>query len=257
VHQKTQKSSFRFSELKEGKKPTTVFIMLDANKANAQAPVLGLIQWAMLYEVKNHPSKSRPVYLLIDECTNVQISRLGSLMTWARGCGLRLHFIFQTFHAFKEAHGENALQILLSEAEIVQILSGQRNPETLKILETMLADRSVMTSSHNNQLDQGVGINSTSYSEQGRALMTADEIKRTNKTILFIRNNKPILVDLPSIAEIAPWRNQISINPFHGKPFKKPVKLRLGNRNGVSGWVFVLIFIALLLWLLNNKGGLV
>jgi type IV secretion system protein VirD4 len=232
AHYKTQRSTFRFGELKDGKKPTTVFIMLDANKARAQAPVMGLIQWAMLYELKKHPNKHVPVYLIADEATNIPWSGLGSLMTWARGYGLRLHFIFQTFHAFREAHGENTLQILLSECEIVQVLAGQRNPETLKMLETMLAEESLVTLSHTNNIHQGLGINSANTSEVGRALMTADEIRRTDKTILFIRNNKPLLVDLPSIAAIAPWRTEIGINPFHGKPYLKPVKLNLGRRKG-------------------------
>jgi type IV secretion system protein VirD4 len=251
AHQKTKKSSFRFAELKEGNKPTTVFLMLNANKANAQAPVLGLIQWAMLYELKQHPAKHRPVYLIADEATNIPWSGLGSLMTWARGFGIRLHFIFQNYSAFKQTHGEDTLKILLSEAEIVQVLSGQREPETLKMIETMLAERSVMTSNHSNQFDQGLGVNSASYSEQGRALMTADEIRRTDKSILFIRKNKPILIDLQSIAEIAPFRDQIDINPFHGKPYKKPVKLRLNKTNPLLR----LIVFALLLWLLAQLTG--
>ena len=186
----------------------------------------------MLYEIKKHANKHRPVYLIADEATNIPWSGLGSLMTWARAYGLRLHFIFQTLHAFKEAHGEQALEILMSESEIQQYLPGQRNPETLKMLETKLAEQSLMSTRHGNNKDQGFGLNSTNSSEVGRLLMTADEIRRTDKTILFVRNNKPMLVDLPSIAEINPWRKMVSGNPYHdNKPYLKPVKLRLKSRN--------------------------
>lgn len=247
AHLKTRRSTFRFSELKEGNRPTTVFLMLDPNKANAQAPVLGLILWAMLYEIKQHPAKHRPVYLIADEATNIPWSGLGSLMTWARGYGLRLHFIFQNLDAFREAHGENTLQTLLSESEIIQVLPGQRNPNTLKLLESMLAERSLITASHGDNSEQGIGINSANLSEVGRPLMTADEIRRTHKTLLFIRNHSPVLVDLPSIAAIAPWRKQIGINPFHGRPYLKPVQLRLGSRKAP-------LHLRLLWWLKRSLG---
>lgn len=57
--------------------------------------------------------------------------------------------------------------------------------------------------------------------------MTADEIRRTDNTILILRRNKPILTQLPPIAAIAPFRDIIDINPFHGKKFLRPVVLTL------------------------------
>ena len=233
AHKKTRRSTFRFAEQKEGDRPTTVFIMLDPNKVNAQAPVLGLIQWCMLHELKRHENKHRPVYLLADEATNIPWSGIGSLMTWARAYGLRLFFSFQTFAAFREAHGKEALEILLSECEIRQYLPGQRNPETLSMIEKQLAEASVVVQSHSGSRSKGAfGLDGYGFKEEGRALMTADEIRRTDKIILFIRNNKPMLVDTPSIAAIAPWREQIGISPFYGKPYLQPVELRIKGRDG-------------------------
>ena len=63
--------------------------------------------------------------------------------------------------------------------------------------------------------------------------MTEDEIRRMRKEgILIIGDNKPMKIKLPTIAEIAPWRKQIGINPFHGKPFLRRVKLRISRRDG-------------------------
>jgi type IV secretion system protein VirD4 len=45
--------------------------------------------------------------------------------------------------------------------------------------------------------------------------------------ILFVRQHRPILFEPVSYAEIEPWRSQVGINPFHGKPFRKKIKLRL------------------------------
>lgn len=233
AHKTTRRSTFRFAEQKEGKRPTTVFIMLDPNKVNAQAPVLGLIQFCMLHELKRHPNKHRPVYLLADEATNIPWSGLGSLLTWSRAYGLRMIFYFQNFPAFREAHGENTLQTLLSECEIRLFLNGQRNPETLSLVEKMLAEYSLVTQGNRGSQASGpFGLDGYDYREDGRPLLTADEIRRTEKSILFIRGNRPLLVDTPSIAAIAPWRTQVGISPFYGKRYLRPVELSIKGRDG-------------------------
>ena len=45
--------------------------------------------------------------------------------------------------------------------------------------------------------------------------------------LLFVRRKPPVQVDPVSYAEIDPWRKQVGINPFHGKPFLKKIKIRL------------------------------
>lgn len=233
AHHKTKSSSFRFSELKEGDTPTTIFLMMDASKRDAQAPIIGLLQFCMLHEIKIHPNKKRPVYLIADEATNIPWSGLGPLMTWSRSVGLKLHFIFQTFPAFEEAHGKAALEILLSECDIVQVLAGQKNPTTLKMLETMLSNRDVVTKSRSSSKEKGFGASSTSLSEASKPVMTADQIRRSKKSFVIIKNNKALEVDLPSIAEIHPWRKMVAGNPHHDfKPYLKRITLRIGHRKG-------------------------
>jgi type IV secretion system protein VirD4 len=200
----------------------------DASRIKAQKPVLSLIQWCMFQELKRHQNKHRPVYLIADEATNFKIHDLGSLLTWGRGYGLRLHLVIQSFSAFRQVYGSDTLKTLLSETEIKQFLAGQREPETLKMIEEILGEQSIISKNHSGKNDSGgFGMDGFSYQENGKPLMTADEVRRTDKSILIIRKNKPMLTDLPPIAAIAPWRTQIDINPFHGKPFLKPIKLRL------------------------------
>jgi type IV secretion system protein VirD4 len=233
AHEKTSKTTFSFSELKEGDKPTTVFLMMDANKADAQAPVLGMIQYCLLYEMKQHPNKKRVVYLIADETSNVPWSGLGSLMTWCRSYGLRILFIFQTFPALEEAHGKNVVEIMQSECEVILILKGQKNPKTLKTIEELLSQKSIIAKSYSRNKEQGFGIHGSNLSETGRPLMTADEIRRSKKSILIIRDNKPLQIDVPSVASIHPWRTMVAGNPQHDyKPYLKPIKLRMGNRKG-------------------------
>lgn len=229
THKALSTSTFRFSEQKDGKS-VSVFIVTDSTKLNAQKDALGLIQWCMFQELKSHPNKSAPVYLIADEATNFRLSELGSLLTWGRGYGLRILIVIQSISAFVRVYGESVLATLLNETEIKLFLAGQREPRVLKLIKEMLGDGSKIVTSHRGGGRSGpLSIDGEDYREEGRPLLTEDEIRRldTSKGILFIREKRPILATMPLIASIAPWRKQIGINPFHGKPFLKRVQLRI------------------------------
>lgn len=228
---KTSSTSFRFADQKSGNGATTVFIIADSSRMEAQKPVLDLIQWCMTQEWKRADNKQKPVYFVANEATNFKID--DGLLTWGREFGIRIHVIIQSLAAYRRVYGPEALKTLLSETEIKQFPAGQREPEILKLIEELLGQQSVVVKSHNDKREeQGFGIDGGSYSETGRPLMTEDEIRRTDKTITFIRDNKPLLNDLPSIAAIAPWRKKIGINPMYGKPYLLPVELRIRGRDG-------------------------
>ncbi|PTN12489.1 type IV secretory system conjugative DNA transfer family protein [Nitrosomonas aestuarii] len=220
------RSTFRMSDLKEGKRPTTLFIVADASRMEAYKSFVGLMQWCCMTAVKRHDNKERPVHYILDEATNYKVNGLENLLTWGRSYGLRLHLIFQDLAAFERTYGKTALDTLLSETEIKQFLPGQRSPKTLELIsKQMLGDQTMMaigTSRSNEQ--PGLSEN---LSEAGRPLATPDEIRRLLAGILFVRQHLPILFEPVSYAEIQPWRAQVGINPFHGKPFKKKVKIRL------------------------------
>lgn len=220
------RSTFRMSDLKEGKKPTTLFIVADASRMEAYKAFVGLVQWCCMTAVKRHQNKERPVYYILDEATNYKVNGLENLLTWGRSYGLRLHLIFQDLAAFERTYGKTALDTLLSETEIKQFLPGQRSPKTLELIsKQLLGDQSMMTIG-TSQSNERQGLNEN-LSEAGRPLATPDEIKRMKAGILFVRQHRPIVFEPVSYAEIEPWRSQVEINPFHGKPFKKKMKIRL------------------------------
>jgi type IV secretion system protein VirD4 len=219
------RSTFRMSDLKEGE-PTTLFIVADASRMEAYKAFVGLVQWCCMTAVKRHQNKERPVYYILDEATNYKVNGLENLLTWGRSYGLRLHLIFQDLAAFERVYGKTALDTLLSETEIKQFLPGQRSPKTLELIsKQMLGEQSMMAIGTGHNAEQP-GF-SENLSEAGRPLATPDEIRRLKAGILFVRQYHPILFEPVSYAEIAPWRSQVGINPFHGKPFKKKVKIRL------------------------------
>ena len=233
VHQVTSATTFRFADLKE--KPMTVFIVGDASRKNAQKDAMALLQFCMFQELKRHPNLHTPVHFICDEATNFYIHDLQSLLTWGRGYGIRIHLIIQFFSEFRQVYGEEAFRTLLDAIEILQILPGISETTAIELIQKMLGEESVVVESLSSEgIFKGVG--SRQYSEQGKPLFTADQIRRLKKTILFIRQNKPMLVDLPPIAAISPFRKQIAVDPFHGKPFLKRVKLRLEGRDGPFLW---------------------
>jgi type IV secretion system protein VirD4 len=227
------KSTFRFGDMKEGENATTVSIIIDASRLATQSKIAGLLQWCAMTEWKRHANKHRPVYIIHDETTNGKINDLPSLQTSGREYGIKWHGFIQSLAAYEAVYGKQAVSTLLSETEIKQFLPNQRDPDTLALIEKLLGEQSIVTKNHNGNRDR-FGISGFAYQEEAKPLMRAEQIRRTDKTILFIRNNRPILSHLPSIAEIAPWRKQIGINPFYGKPYLKRVKLRLRKRKGVK-----------------------
>ena len=81
------RSTFRMSDLKEGDKPTTLFIVADASRMEAYKAFIDLVQWCCMTAVKRHENKGRPVYYILDEATNYKVNGLENLLTWGRSYG--------------------------------------------------------------------------------------------------------------------------------------------------------------------------
>ncbi|MEM9375593.1 MAG: TraM recognition domain-containing protein [Pseudomonadota bacterium] len=232
AHGVTGGSTFSFSEMKDDGPPTTVFLIADANAMKAQMPLISLVQWCMIQELRRHPAKHKPVTLLCDEAANFCISGLNNLMTTARGYGLRLHLFLQNFSAFTVTYSKETLDTLLSEAEILQFMPQTRQDAVVDYVFGRLGEESIVVTSHRGQ--RGHGVDGVDYREESKPLHTRDEIRRCKQSIVFVRNNKPIKTDTPPIAAIHPWRKQVGVDPFHGKPWRLPIKLRYRRNEAVS-----------------------
>lgn len=225
-------STFCFSDMKKGDQPVNVFLAMDASRMEQQSRIVAALEWAALTTWKRHENKHVPTYLIGEECTNAKIDQLPSLMTWGREYNICISLYIQSIGAFRTTYGKDAANTLLSETEAKIFLSGQRDIEMLELIEKLLGDQSIIAKNHSGKRDN-FGVDGFGYQEDAKPLMRAEEIRRTDKAILFLRKNRPLLMDLPPIAAIHPWRTQIGINPFFGKPYLKKIKLRLGNRTGM------------------------
>ncbi|NQW09352.1 MAG: type IV secretory system conjugative DNA transfer family protein [Alphaproteobacteria bacterium] len=243
----TSTCSFRFSELKDKGAVTTVSVMLDPNKMAAHSKILGVLNYCMRVELRRHENKAKKVFLLADEAGVLPWQDMESDLTTLRAYGVIPIFAFQNFPAFAKRHGKSALETLLSEAQVKLFMPGQRNPETLAMIERMLAQQSVIARSNNSIASSGMfTMDGYGLQEDAKPLLSAEEIRRLEQGILMIGNNKPMLVDLPSIAEIAPWRKQLDPSPFYGKPYLKRTRLRIKPypRSLLSwlGWLVKAVF---------------
>lgn len=223
----TKRSTFRFSEMKD--KVTSVFIIPDVSRPKAQLPLMEILQYSFIEEMKRHPKKEVIVHVLADEAGNQKIPNLHELVTYSRGYGLRIILYIQNIPALRAVYGDTETDAIISECQTVLYFPAQRDIETLEYLEKICGQRSYVALGHNSDSsDSEYGINGTNFQEEARPVMFSEEIRRSNKAILFIRNNRGALVDLPPIAAMHPFRTQIDVNPMHGsKPFLLPIRLDL------------------------------
>ncbi len=223
-------SSFRFGDMKDGHKPVAVFLSMDSSRMGQGEKILSALQWAALTEWKRHENKHVPVYFVGDECTNSKVYNLQQLMTFGRETNIRLMLYVQSIGAFRSAYSKDAVNTLLSEAEILTFFPQQRDPEMLELIEKLLGQQSYV-GRNSNAAFHGFNVNGQTMSEDIRPVMTQAEIRQCAHAIVFMRNACASLVDLPSYAAIDPWRDQVADNPFYHKPYRLPITLRLGKRH--------------------------
>jgi type IV secretion system protein VirD4 len=232
---KLNSSTFRFADLKRPDQVTSVAIIADPVRMEAQKTAIALVQWCALQEMKRSPHTEVPVHVIADEATNFKIAGLDSLLTWGRGYGLRLMVIIQDLAAFRKTYGKDATDTLLSETEIKLFLPSQRNPETIELIEKSLSQEAVMMQSHGTRPEASdYFAASGNISEDSKPLMYGNEIREMDQGMLFIRRNKPALVDIVPVAAIDPLKDMLAINPFHGKPWVLPTRAWLYGRRPFS-----------------------
>lgn len=227
AHKIVQSSTFRFADMKEPGRTVTVFMVADDTRLEANRPIIELIQHCAITEWKRAPHKSVPVYFLANEAANFVIRNLREILTFARAYGVRVALYLQGLSAFRASYSKETLDTVFSEQDALLVLPGQSEPDTLKLLETYLSQESYVEREYGGDNRGPFGLKGFGIKQTGRAVMSAESIRRSKHAILWLKKNRPAKVELPSIAGIVPFRTQQAINPFFGKPYRLPVRLRL------------------------------
>lgn len=219
------KTSFDFDAIKSGDTILNIFVAGDASRPDETQKFIEASQWWMQHFLKRHPNKHVPVSLLYDEVNNYAPFGFIDLFSWSAGLHIHVIIFLQNFSAFEKKHGKHAESIIDSECEIKLFLPGQRSKSSIDKILYLLGEQSVMDASLAADKD-GSGLNET-LRESGRKLMTSDEIRRSENGLLFVQN-LPVIEQRPvSYSEIDPLRDLADINPYHNKPFRQKVKVKL------------------------------
>lgn len=218
----TSTCDFRFADLK--KELLTIYLIADPTRMTYYAPWLGLLSWCALTELIRYQN-GKSVCFLCDEITNFKIEGLPSLLTLAREFKIKIWLIVQELEQWAHVYGRESLETLLSQTE-VKIIMGTRSYKTSQLISNMLGEATIKAKNYNlgkSLFDEA----SSSLQEMPRRLLTADEVRRTEKTIVFVRDQRPILADPAGYHEVKPWTKWVGLNPLYGKPFRSKTRLRL------------------------------
>ena len=218
----TSKCDFRFKDLKET--PTFVSLIADPTKMKVFAPWLGLIIWAAITEL-TRCQNNRPVFFLLEECTNFYVHGLSNSLTALREFGIRVWFIIQELQEYSRIYGREALDTLLSQTEVKQIF-GTQSQKTAELVSQMLGEETIKSPNYSLGHDINDPIQK-SINEGSRRLLTPDEVRRFPDTIIFIRDQFPIRAIKTGYHEVKPWSKWVGINPLFGKKLKGKTKVWL------------------------------
>ncbi len=218
----TSVCDFRFKDLKDN--PATVYLIADPTKMKVFAPWLGLLCWAAITEL-TRCQNTKPVFFLLDECTNFRVEGLSNSLTALREFGIRVWFILQELEEYAKTYGREALETLLSQTEVKQIF-GVQSQKTADLVSRMLGEETIKTPNYNLGQDSSDQI-TISISENSRRLLNPDEVRRFPDTILFIKDQSPIIAQRTGYHEVKPWSDWVDVNPLFGNKLIGKIKVWL------------------------------
>jgi type IV secretion system protein VirD4 len=178
-------------------------------------------------------AEQNTVAFMLDEVAQLgRFRALEDAVCIMRGMGVRLIFIMQSFEQLKTCYGENADVVLDNLGTLVVFNIGSLS--TAEALVRRLGDETIRYSTPSRNSGSGTGTSSgggsqgqsvnhssgygISVAQQGRKLLTADEILRLRDTALIFHNQMP-----PIIAE--------RLTHFRDREFKRG---RMGRQAGIG-----------------------
>ncbi len=220
----TSETTFDFTELKE--KPTSLYILIDFANSSVLAQFAGLLQWmASLAMVSS--GNNKPVLFVLDEFCNAPLYSLPKILTLLRSAGVKVIMATQDLDDVTRVYGKHALETVLSETDIKQVLGGIRSKTTLEYFSAYLGEYTELSTS--SSISQN-GVQE-SISRTNRRLLTEDELRRLpdDAQIIIYGSERPILAKKVQVFAINPWRKLLGINTIYGNTRKYlPVEVRIG-----------------------------
>lgn len=195
--------------LKPGQRGGVISLVLPLQYNKSHAAISRLALACAVLTMQREPRPKGKVLLLIDEAADLgKIEGLADWLATLRKYGVTIWPIFQNIGQLAELYGRG-WQTLVANCGMLQILGIGNDLETAQYSERLLGQCTVQTVSVN-------GKGERSFGQTGRALITADELRRleADKQIVLIGNLPPL-----RLTKTPYWQRPALEGRFHPNPY--------------------------------------
>ena len=151
-----------------------------------------------LYEFgdKNGGSLPIPMFLILDEFANIgRIPNFERILSTCRSKKLHISIILQSIDQLMEIYDEKVTENIMANCS-THLFLGSNAQKTLETFSKQLGEKTITHDTVSRSTDKDSHTSGHSYGDQimGRALMTADELRRMSKDecIILIQGMRPI-----------------------------------------------------------------
>lgn len=225
----TELSDFDAGDLKNSKKPTSVFIVIPPEKSATYGSFAGLCLNSLIDTCIEANRFEPRVTVVADEFANIagegKLPAILPTLYIGRSRGVQLITYVQEVDSYSR-YGDEA-SAFTSQSEIL-VAWNIRNTKDAKEYSERSGLRSVVGEQVSTSLRHAEGKYSISLSEQSIPYIRADEFMQLPDFtgVLFFRQHPPLRIDLVSYRAVKPWRSYAK--PMPGAPPLKnlPVKYK-------------------------------
>lgn len=173
-------SDFSLDDIMDGEKPISIYMCIPVKQIERITPMFMLIYSLILKSFLGRDQKHRhKLLLLLDEFSQFKkFTTIAEQIPFVRSYGIKIMAFIQSISQLDEYYGHNGAKALLDNFQLKVYLKATA-PETTEYFERLLGKKTLLmkkTSFSHNRKSQGVESYSESTSEQGRSLLTAEEI---------------------------------------------------------------------------------
>lgn len=226
-------SDFDTSSLKT--KPSTIYVAFPPEKLHGPYAVyVGLVVDSLIRACLNARTLHPKVTFLLDEFANLSPGPLPAIMPAlfiGRSYGVRLVTMVQDLSSYKQRYGQEATAFI-TQAELI-LTWGVRDIDDADYFSKKSGTQSVVTETLNlpaaNDSIGSTDAYSFGFSEKEHPVLTRSQILGLPrfKAVAFYQNMNPIVVDLVSYREIAPFATEAATLPGDAAQPTLPIRFKL------------------------------
>ena len=173
-------SDFSLDDIMDGEKPISIYMCIPVKQIERIMPMFKLIYSLILKSFLGRDQKHKhKLLMLLDEFSQFKkFETIAEQIPFVRSYGIKIMAFIQSISQLDDYYGQNGAKALMDNFQLKVYLRAT-SPETTEYFERQLGKETLLmkkTSFSHNRKSQGVESYSESTSEQGRNLLTAEEI---------------------------------------------------------------------------------